>query len=78
MPEMRNKIPISNLNSTRTKEGEPGEPANPKVETIMAMDLRERDERSLYGVDHSVDAFDVHLLNTVRISIPRDSDFIIA
>ena len=78
MPEIRNKTPLSNLNSTRTKEGEPGEPANPKVETIMARNLRELDERSLYGVDQSVDAFDVHLLNTVRISIPRDSDFIIA
>ena len=78
MPEIRNKIPLSNLNSTRTKEGEPGEPANPKVETIMSRDLRELDERSLYGVDHSVDAFDVHLLNTVSISIPRDSYFIIA
>jgi len=78
MPEIRNKTPLSNLNSTRTKQGEPGEPANPKVDTIMARDLRERDERFLYGVDHGVDAFDVHLLNTVSISIPRDSYFIIA
>ena len=65
MPEMRNKTPLSSLNSTRTKEGEPGEPANPKVETIMALDLRVQDERLLYGVDHGMDAFDVHLLNTV-------------
>ena len=34
-PEIRNRIPRSNLNSTRTKEGEPGKPANPKVEIIM-------------------------------------------
>ena len=34
-PEMRNRIPRSILNSTRTKEGEPGEPAKPKVDTIM-------------------------------------------
>ena len=36
-PEMRNRIPRSILNSTRTKEGEPGEPANPKVDTIMSV-----------------------------------------
>jgi len=36
IPEIRNKTPLSSLNSTRTKEGEPGEPANPKVDTIMA------------------------------------------
>ena len=34
-PEIRNRMPRSNRNSTRTKEGEPGLPANPKVETIM-------------------------------------------
>ena len=36
-PEMRNRIPRSILNSTRTKEGEPGEPAKPKVDTIMSV-----------------------------------------
>lgn len=36
-PDMRNRIPLSILNSTRTKEGEPGEPAKPKVDTIMSL-----------------------------------------
>ena len=35
IPEMRKRIPLSILNSTRTNEGEPGDPANPKVDTIM-------------------------------------------
>jgi len=34
-PEIRKRIPRSILNSTRTNEGEPGKPANPKVEIIM-------------------------------------------
>ena len=34
-PEIRKRIPRSILNSTRTNEGEPGRPANPKVEIIM-------------------------------------------
>lgn len=75
MPEMRNKTPLSALNSMRTKEGEPGEPANPKVDTIMLRILRVRGERFFYEVNHSVDAFDVHLLNAVRISIPGNSNF---
>lgn len=36
-PEILNRMPRSNLNSTRTKEGEPGKPANPKVDTIMCV-----------------------------------------
>ena len=75
-PEMRNRIPRSILNSTRTKEGEPGEPAKPKVDTIMFVELLR--ERLFYGVDNGVNTLNVYFLYPVRIAIPRNTYFVVS